>query len=342
MIFGRGYAALVPLWLIVFSSDLFSVGVGVMSELDSQSESAHPSRHDLLRFYGRKLQRHPAVAAWRHWARNVRSVVPATWKLATRQYRVLPSAVVIGAQKAGTTQLYSYVTTHPRVFPASHKEINYFTTHVNRPVDWYRSHFPLRRSMAAVGGLSIDASPSYMPVPQALRSMHAVLPQAKIIAILRDPVSRAFSHYQHAKTRGREPRSFEQAVEDELRDDQFPPRLGIALAPDAGPLLGYVARGYYALQLELALALYPREQVLIIDSGDLFRDTGATCQRVFAFLGVEPHAVQPGKVYNRGYYKETVDPRVAERLREHFRPYDELLSQLVGHTFRWMGHKLAA
>jgi hypothetical protein len=313
-----------------------------MSELDSQSDSEQLSRHEVLRFYGRKLQRHPALKYWRYSARVVRSAVPATWRFATRHYRELPAAVVIGAQKAGTTQLYSYVTTHPRVFPASRKEVNYFSANANRPVEWYRSQFPLRRSLAAVGGLSIDASPSYMPVPYALRTMRNVLPEAKVIAILRDPVSRAFSHYQHSKTRGREDRTFEQVVADELRLNHFPPRLGIALEPDARPLLGYVARGYYALQLEVLLSLYPREQVLILDSADLFRDTGETCQRVFAFLGIEPHEVQPGKVYNRGYYKEKIDPRVAERLREHYRPYDELLVKLIGQPFRWMGERLAA
>jgi hypothetical protein len=175
-----------------------------------------------------------------------------------------------------------------------------------------------------------------MPVPHALRTMRNVLPEAKVIAILRDPVSRAFSHYQHSKTRGREDRSFEQVVADELRLNQFPPQLGVALEADARPLLGYVARGYYALQLEVLLSLYPRDQVLILDSADLFRDTGETCQRVFAFLGIEPHEVQPGKVFNRGYYKEKIDPRVAERLREHYRPYDELLVELVGQSFCWM------
>jgi hypothetical protein len=313
-----------------------------MSELDAQSDPSYQSPHDAMRFYGRKLQRHPAFKYWRQASRAARSFAPNTWRRATRHYRALPAAVIVGAQKAGTTQLYSYLATHPRIFPAAQKEVNYFTTHVQRPVDWYRSQFPLRRQMAAVGGLTIDASPSYLPVPHALRTMHSVLPDAKIIAILRDPVSRAFSHYQHAKTRGRDPRSFEQAVNDELREGQFPPQLGVALHPDARPQLGYLGRSYYALQLELLLALYPRNRVMIIDSADLFQDTGETCQRVFEFLGIEPCAIEPGKVYNRGYYKEKIDPQVAVQLCEHFRPYDELLLQLLGRPFCWMGHRQAA
>jgi hypothetical protein len=107
-------------------------------------------------------------------------------------------------------------------------------------------------------------------------------------------------------------------------------------------MLGYVGRGYYALQLELLLALYPANRVLVIDSADLFSNTSATCGRVFRFLGLEDFDVQPGKVYNRGYYQEKVDPRVAEQLREHYRPYDALLTDVVGRPFQWMSRRQAA
>ena len=76
--------------------------------------------------------------------------------------------------------------------------------------------------------------------------------------------------------------------------------------------------------------------MLVLDSADLFADTNATCQRVFKFLGLEPHDVHPDKIYNRGYYREKIDPRVSQRLREHYLPYDELLEQVTGHRFSWM------
>jgi hypothetical protein len=254
----------------------------------------------------------------------------------------LPGVVIVGAQKAGTTQLHAYLVKHPRLFGAWKKEVDYFSKHSERSIKWYRSHFPLRRQVALVGGLAIDASPSYLPTPAALYRMREVLPDARIIAVLRDPVSRAFSHYQHYKTRGVESRSFEQAIADELRHDIVPPRLGTSLHADSPPMLGYLGRGYYALQLELLLRVYLREQVLILDSSDLFSDTNATCRRVFAFLGIEPFEIVPTKIYNRGYYKEQIDRTVAERLRHHFEPYDELLVELVGQPFCWTRHSLAA
>lgn len=289
-----------------------------------------------LRYYARKLQRHPAFLRLKQPFRMAKAVLPSAWRRATERFRHLPTVVIVGAQKAGTTQLYAYLIKHPRCFDAAEKEVDYFSYHADRSVQWYRSRFPLRRRVAAVHGQVLEASPSYLPSPQALRRMQAVLPGARVIVLLRDPVARAFSHYQHRKTRHNESRSFDQAVADELRCSTFPPRGGIALRPDAPAMADYVARGYYALQLEVLFALYPRERVLIMDSAELFADTSAACQRVFAFLGLEPYDVRPGKVFNRGYYHEKVAPQVAERLRQHYRPYDDLLAQVVGQPFHWM------
>jgi hypothetical protein len=286
-----------------------------MSELHPTGDAAGESRHDLLRY---------------------------VWRRATQEFRQLPGVVIVGAQKAGTTQLHAYLVKHPRLFGAWKKEVDYFSKRSGRSIKWYRSNFPLGRRIAAAAGMTVDASPSYLPTPAALRKMQGVLPDARIIAVLRDPVARAFSHYQHYKTRGIETRSFEQAVADELRQNAATPRLGTSLRPNSPPMLGYVGRGYYALQLELLLTLYARDRVLILDSADLFSDTSAACQRVFEFLDIEPIEIVPTKVYNRGYYKERIDPAVAERLRQHFKPHDDLLGELIGRPFCWMRQSLAA
>ncbi|MCI0333760.1 MAG: sulfotransferase domain-containing protein [Planctomycetes bacterium] len=289
-----------------------------------------------LRCYMRKLQRHPVFLGWKRPLRAATSSLPNAWRLATQRIRQLPTAVIVGAQKAGTTQLYAYLTTHPRCFKAAEKEVDFFSKHAERSIEWYRSRFPLRRIVAALQGQVLEASPSYLPVPEALHRMKSVLPEARVIVLLRDPVSRAFSHYQHYRARHLEARSFAAAVDDELRQNATPPVRGIALRHGARPMLGYVARGYYALQLELLLSLYSRERVLVMDSAELFADTNAACQRVFSFLGLERYDIRPGKVFNRGYYDERIDPRVAELLRSHYQPYDELLRDLLGVRFSWM------
>ncbi len=306
-----------------------------MSNFSSHVEPDADSPRE-WRYYTRRLRRHPIFRGARQASQRVRNFIPTLWRRATQQYRQLPSVVIAGAQKAGTTQLFAYLIKHPRLLPGSSKEIDYFSRHADRSVEWYRSRFPLRSRVAKVNGHVLEASPSYMSTPAAIPRMHAVLPNARIIVVLRDPVSRAFSGYQHAKTRYRDMRPFEQAVEEELRQSVWRPEFGLALQRGAPKMRTHVARGYYALQIETILKFYPLHQVLVLDSADLFADTSATCQRVFQFVGVEPCEVKPEKVYNRGYYSEKITPHMAALLREHYRPYDELLAELVGRRFSWM------
>ena len=240
------------------------------------------------------------------------------------------------AQKAGTTQLYAGLTRHPRCFSGATKELHYFTKHGDRPLGWYRSQFPLASTVARAGGLCLEATPSYLPTPDALRKMSDALPDVKVIVLLRDPVARAFSHYQHYKSRRLESRTFARVVRDALKRREYLPERGAALRPGAVPLLDYVYRGYYALQLEVVFAQFPRERVLVVDSTDLFDDTNRVCQQAFDFLGLERHDVSTKKIHNRGYYRDMVDPALVMQLREHYLPHDELLVEITGRRFRWM------
>jgi hypothetical protein len=304
--------------------------------MSNEIKLANVENEQSLRLFMRKLKRHPAFRVAKAPFDLVKDAVPSALRLGTNWFRHLPTTVIVGAQKAGTTQLYAYMVKHPRCFGAAEKEVDYFSKRPHRSVAWYRSRFPMRQRVVRRTGHVIEASPSYLPTPNALRQMKKVLPYARVIVLLRDPVSRAFSHYQHKKTRHVESRSFAEVVDDEIRTNEFPARFGVALAENSKPMLGYVSRGYYALQLELLLKVFPRNKVLVIDSANLFKDTSAVCNRVFDFMGLDDFDVEPGKVYNRGFYQEKIDPRVADRLREHYRPYDELLAEITGQQFGWM------
>jgi hypothetical protein len=304
--------------------------------MSNEIKLADVGDEDGFRMFIRMVKRHPAFRVWK-WPFDVLKEAPrSAWRRGTQRIRHLPTAVIVGAQKAGTTQLYSYLTKHPRCLGAAEKEVNYFSKHAERSVAWYRSRFPWRRRVWRKQAQVMEASPSYMATPSALRKMGQVLPSARIIVLLRDPVSRAFSHYQHWKTRHMESRSFAGAVEEEIRANEFPAQWGVALDEKCPRMWGYVARGYYALQMELLYKVYRRNRVLVIDSANLFDDTSKVCNRVFSYLGIEDFDVEPGKVYNRGYYKEKIDPAVAARLREHYRPYDAMLAEILGQPFGWM------
>jgi len=307
-----------------------------MASNSSQDSPTNDGSDDSLRFHLRKLQRHPKYQATQRALRSVRRLVPKAWRQATSGMRALPGAVIVGVAKSGTSQLFSYILRHPRCFRSYVKEVNYFSYHSQRPLSWYRSHFARTRSVEAVHGMCLEASPSYLLSAEALERMHQVLPQAKLMAILRDPVARAFSQYQHHKQRRWESQTFDHVVRESMavappiaRRDRPLPSIpeGVGL---------YIWHGYYASQLTALYRIYPREQVLLLDAADLFDDTNALCQRVFDFLGIERYDVQPDRIYNRGHYRETIDPATAEMLREHYRPHDEWLVELTGRKFRWM------
>jgi hypothetical protein len=310
--------------------------------MSNEIKLADVGDEESLRIRLRQLKRHPAFRACKAPFDLVKDTLTGTWRLVTHQVRHLPTTVIVGAQKAGTTQLYTYMLKHPRCYGAAEKEVGYFSKHPKRSVAWYRSRFPWQRRVVRRQAHVLEASPSYLPTPSALRKMQTVLPNARIVVILRDPVERAFSHYQHKKTRRLESRSFAEAVEAEIRANAFPAKWGVALEEGAKPMLGYVARGYYALQLEMLGKVYRRNRVLVLDSDKLFADTAGTCNRVFDYMGLEDFDVEPTKVYNRGYHQDIIDPWVADRLREHYRPYDEMLAELLEQSFGWMKPQLRA
>jgi len=112
-----------------------------MSDLHPTGEASADSRHDFLRYYARKIQRHPALRIGRAPVRVVKTLLPTVWRRATQEFRQLPAVVIVGAQKAGTTQLHAYLVKHPRLFGAWKKEVDYFSKQAGRSIKWYRAHF---------------------------------------------------------------------------------------------------------------------------------------------------------------------------------------------------------
>jgi Sulfotransferase domain len=147
-------------------------------------------------------------------ARTVLRSAVWTYGRATARARSLPGFLIIGAQKAGTTALYAYLRWHPAVLGPSWKEVSFFDRHYSRGEAWYRGQFPNALRLQLVerrsGARPIvgEASPSYLFHPLAPERVAALLPGARLVALVRNPVERAFSHYQHEVALGREPLSF--------------------------------------------------------------------------------------------------------------------------------------
>ena len=199
--------------------------------------------------------------------------------------RVVPEAVILGAQKCGTSSLHYYLVQHPGVVAPLRKEVHYFDLNLARGEAWYRAHFGL----AGQPGLSIDSSPYYLFHPVVPARLHALMPGARLVVLLRDPVRRAYSHYWHERDKGRETLPSEDAIAAEpARIDADHARLasGELEVSAAHQHFSYLARGRYTEQLERWLALYPRERLLVLRFEDLARDPSATLQRICGFIGL--------------------------------------------------------
>jgi len=260
----------------------------------------------------------------------------------TAPLRLRPNFIAIGAQKGGTTSLNDYLAAHPAVLAAVVKEVQYFHRYYQKGTLWYRSRFPLEARAAlvhrrfgvppAVG----ETSPDYLFDPRAPGRVHAFDPDMKLMAVLRDPVERAFSHWRMRRRHGTETLSFEDALDRE--ESELPGELEQLLHTDGyldAPFsTSYVARGRYAEQLERWLAIFPGEQLLVLTSDELLTEPDETMSRVWRFLSIPEWRSERYRL--RGVQGEaSMTAETRERLARVFEPHNRRLEQLLGRELSW-------
>jgi hypothetical protein len=179
----------------------------------------------------------------------------------------LPNLIIIGAQKCATTSLHYYLSLHPQVAMAREKELDFFILECNwhKGVEWYRSQF------TGPGLIHGEASPRYTAYPLldgVPERMHAVVPDAKLIYIVRDPIERIISSYVHSYAYGLEHRSLAESLAD-LEANK------------------YVDRSKYFMQIEQYLRRFSKSRILILTRGDLLARRRHVMRQVFGFLGVD-------------------------------------------------------
>jgi hypothetical protein len=251
---------------------------------------------------------------------------PPPERIETAQLRQLPDFVIIGTQRGGTTSLYRYLTEHPDIGSALRKEVHFFDRHYEKGMNWYLAHFPVRGETPVVG----EASPNYLFHPSVPERARRVVPHAKFIALLRNPVDRAYSQYQMNVRKGIESLSFEDAI------DKEPERLSSSDDP-ASPTwrqYSYVKRGLYVDQLKRWMTVFPREQFLIIKSEDFYKNPKRVLHQTLAHLGLRPCSPADFKAYHLAEYPD-IGSVTYKHLAEYFTPYNQQLYALVGRDLGW-------
>jgi hypothetical protein len=269
--------------------------------------------------------------------------------VATSRWRPLPDYLIIGAHRAGSTSLWAYLSQHPSVavnFPRVQgvKGVRYFDENYFRGDDWYRSHFAttayrgyLRRRHDGPA-LAGDASSYYLFHPAAAERAAKVVPDAKVIVLLRNPVDRAYSHWLRERRDGKEPlERFEEAVEaeagrlageiDRIRGDE-------RYYSYAHENFSYMTQGHYLEPLRRWLEHFPRERVHIEVSERFAKDPQGGYDRVLEFLGLPQASLRDARPRNT-IESTPLDPVLRRELSARMAPANERLEEFLGMELGW-------
>ena len=230
-------------------------------------------------------------------------------RVITRKNRILPSFIIIGATRAGTTSLYWHLITHPNVLPAARKETVFFNYAFHKNPLWYRIFFPTVAEIETAkmqSGQKImisgEATPSYLIDPNIPKRISKMIPNVKLIVLLRNPIDRAYSHYQHSVLSGVEKLPFEQAIKkeserisksfEELKNknnnynDNFASYYMRLMTFKIKNYFSfsYLQSGKYYEHLKNWMKIFPTKQFLIIKSEDFYNDPKNIFKRVQDFL----------------------------------------------------------
>lgn len=263
-----------------------------------------------------------------------------------------PDLLIVGAQKAGTTSLFNYLCTTPGFSGSQRKEVRFFShdRRYRRGTAWYERFFH-----GGGRGMRFEATPEYLYRPDVPARIHAHYPNVRIVMVLREPVSRAYSAwnmYRRWAERGfmplamwqerasnplyslfftGSPPSFEEYVAHEMQ-------LLKSIEPPPEP--GILRRGIYADQLSRYLRYFDFNQVLVLGFSELAESPKQTIDRVVAFAKSDaPGRTKGNRHYplphNTGHYRARVPDPIAARLRDFYAPHNERLWSLLGRSVHW-------
>ncbi len=260
--------------------------------------------------------------------------------------KMIPSFLIIGAQRCGSRSLFEYLIQHPSIKKPIVKKIHFFDNYFGAyslGFGWYRGHFPIN-----IFGLIKDdiddpkfvtgeATPHYMFHPWGPKRVKDAFPDIKLIAILRNPVERAYSHYQHSVQLGHEKLSFNEALGKEsfrLKGEKKKMLSDPDYYSHNYNHYAYLSGGIYIQQLKYWRKFFPKEQMLILRSEDLFYDLSTVYETVSDFLQLPKYAIKSQINYNVGNYSP-MSPPLKARLVEFFKPHNKKLFDYLTWDSEW-------
>lgn len=265
---------------------------------------------------------------------------------------------ILGAQKAGTSALHTYLCMHPNISGGNKKEMNFFNNPDNfsKGYDWYHQQFPTRTFNYF--DKYLDASPRYLSEAGVAEKIFQYNPKAKLIIILRNPIKRAFSAWnmysnfnklsKEQKEKLISKRNLNYNKEEFISliySEPFPTfhEMAVneitALKNKETKFPDIIKRGIYADEIEIYTKLFPKESIYIIEDNDLKTEKKESLDKLFDFLEVDKSKFRIGEenlknIHSRKY-EETISPDTELILKEFFAEHNERLYKLIGCQFSW-------
>lgn len=237
--------------------------------------------------------------------------------------------IVPGSQKSGTTALHYFLSKHPRIALPDRQELHFFDDEQvfsRAPVDYdllHRRFGSVRHRQGSHRQVAGEVTPSYLYWEPAMERIRNYNPQIKLVILLRNPIDRAFAHWNMQRFKGREPFDFLPALEAEPR------RIAQSLSVESRRF-AYVGRGFYAAQLERVFSLFPRSQIKVVKF-DEFRDRKQNAlDEIFNFLGVKRLRIAGDKDRNVVPYERAMTAEERKYLSEVYATEINKLEQMLG------------
>lgn len=259
---------------------------------------------------------------------------PGLFRRLTAKWRQDPDFLIVGTQKGGTSTLYHILSKHPQISVPLKKEVHFFDTNYQNGYRWYRGFMPLRSKSK----LAFEATPYYLYHPLSPERIAKHLPNVKVIILLRDPVKRAYSHYQMQKDQGREElTSFEDAIDAEAsrlngEEDKIS-NLPTYNSPTFARY-SYLNRGMYHKQIQRWLTHFKRDQLLILKSEQFYSSTSSELEKVAEFLEIA-NKFELGDIIQNAREYAPLPKNIKLKVSEHFKADSKKLKALLGEMFEW-------
>lgn len=276
------------------------------------------------------------------WRRRFNNFSPVfAYRMATAISRALPDFLIVGCQKCGTTSLFSYLAQHPQVEEAIKKEIKYFDMFYGLGPYWYRSHFPRNKVMhrTQLAPLTGEATPDYIFFEECAERVSKLVPQVKLIVLLREPAERSFSQYRYSFRRGFETLSFvdaiaaEEARLSEARREAEAQQTSITASVKYREF-SYVKRSQYVEQIKAWQKYFSREQFLFLSSEEMDQSPEQTLSRILSFLDLPTYSFTFSTRLNSAPSKPDCDAQhEIDALRRQFVSWQVELAEMTGVSF---------